>query len=71
MTTSKFDYVEVYYWRPEDAEHLPTYAISYKSINMPWLATRLRAGHDKLDLPVKKVTEMPDQLMCDPMKEGV
>jgi hypothetical protein len=69
MTTSKYDYVEIYYWRPEDAEHLPTYAISYKSVNKPWL--RLRAGHDKLQFPVKNVSQLPDGLMCDPMKDGM
>jgi hypothetical protein len=71
MTTYNFQHVEVYYWRPEDSEFLPTYAICYKSVNVPWATTNLCADREKLKFPVKKVSEMPEELICDPMKDGM
>jgi hypothetical protein len=68
MANNKLDFIEIYYWRQDDTDRNPTYAITYKNINRPDL--RVNAANMKLTFPCDKEEPLPEAMLLDPMKEG-
>jgi hypothetical protein len=68
MANNKLDIIEIYYWRQDDTDRNPTYAINYKNINRPDL--RVNADPLRLTYPCDKEEPLPEELLLDPMKEG-